>query len=206
MIKKYRRRVKRYEKRLDDELKMLGGIHDGGGVRYEIGPIYVLINDIPGALKAYHWFENTFQDDWGDPIHSLSWALALYRNGDFEKASNKLIQTMFKNVYLVEHLIGKKIKPYDIWHASNYEEPEYLEYVPAEYLEMWGKEEIEWAKNQFNSNLFQKLHNRYLQIYKALKTTKSGPERSALLDEMYKYHDLDFDLLKQSNVRGYNGY
>ena len=194
-IKKCRRRIKRYEKRLSDELKMHGGLHDGAGARYEIGPLYVLINDIPRALKAYQWFESAVPNDWGEPVHSLSWALALYRNKDMDSASNKLLQTMLKNIYLIEHLIGYEINRYDIWHASNYEDTEYLEYVPIEYIEMWSREEIEWAKNQFESKLFKKVRNRYLQIYKLLKTTNPGPERSSLIEEISKYHNLDFDSL-----------
>ena len=117
-------------------------------------------------------------------------------NKDFDKASNKLLQTMLKNIYLIEHLIGNEIHRYDIWHASNYEDTEYLDYVPVEFLAMWSKEEIEWAKSQFNSILFKKVHNRYIKIHQLLRTTKPGLERNALIDELEKYHNLDFDLLK----------
>ncbi len=195
MINKYRRRIRAYEKRLNDEMDLHGFIHDGAGIRYEIGPLYTLINDIPGALSAYRWFEINFPNDWGDPIHSLSWVLALYRNKELEKASNKLLQTMLMNLYLIEHLIGKQIKSYNIWHASNYEGPEYIEYVPKEYLAMWNDDEIEWVKMKFNSNFYKKLRNRYLQIYQSLKTEKPGPNRSALVEEVRKYHDLDFHAL-----------
>ncbi|MBU4444990.1 hypothetical protein KJ656_07920, partial [bacterium] len=87
---------------------------------------------------------------------------------------------MLKNVYLIEHLIGQKIKRHDIWHSSNIEEPEYIDYVPKEYLEMWNNDEIDWVKHRFNSMTFQKIYKRYIEIYHELKTVRPGPKRREL--------------------------
>ena len=51
--KKIRARVKRYERELQKEQKKFGGISDGAGKRYLVGPLYLLMDDVTAAMEAF---------------------------------------------------------------------------------------------------------------------------------------------------------
>jgi hypothetical protein len=57
---KIRARIRRYERELRKEKELTGSIHDGGGKRYLLGSLYMLLGDNDGALKSFGWFEKTF--------------------------------------------------------------------------------------------------------------------------------------------------
>jgi hypothetical protein len=128
--KKIRARITRYERELRKEYEMNGFIRDGYGKRYLLGPLYLLLGDLAGAIKSFEWFEEMFPRDMGEPVHSLCWTLALYRAGNIAEASHRFVQTMLSNLYLIPHLIGLEQDELDIWHGSNLAEKEYLEYIP----------------------------------------------------------------------------
>jgi hypothetical protein len=95
---KIRSRLRSYERKLRREKKEFGTYHDGAGKRYQIGPHYMLLGDNEGALEAFAWLEEEFDDDVGKPDHSLCWSLALYRAGNEIGAAKKLRQAMLPNL------------------------------------------------------------------------------------------------------------
>ena len=124
-MQKIRSRLRRYERKLQNEKKEYGFYDDGAGNRYLIGPHYMLLDDNEGALAAFEWVEQEFSDDVGEPAHFLCWTLALHRAGNEIGAAKKLWQTMFSNLYLVPRLLGSPIAALDIWHGSSDAEPSY---------------------------------------------------------------------------------
>ncbi len=60
-------RIRRYERKLQQEKREWGAYHDGAGKRYFIGPLYLLMGDLAGAVQSFHWFAQEFPDDSGDP-------------------------------------------------------------------------------------------------------------------------------------------
>lgn len=64
--KRIRERIRRYERGLQKEKQTFGSYNDGAGKRYFIGPLYLLLGDLEGALKAFQWFDKTFPDDTGE--------------------------------------------------------------------------------------------------------------------------------------------
>ncbi len=84
------------------------------------------------------------------------------------------------------HLLGSPIAELDIWHGSSDTELGYIECVPEAYLQLWTDAEQEWASGLYRSPGFQSVRERYIEISKALDTTPAGPERSRLVEEMYK--------------------
>ncbi len=183
---KIRSRLRSYERKLQKEKREHGFYRDGAGKRYQIGPHYMLLGDDEGALDAFRWFEKEFSDDAGEPGHLLCWTLALHRAGNEIGAAKKLRQTMLSNLYLVPHLLGSPVDELDIWHGSSDAEPSYVEYVPEAYLQLWTEAEREWASGLYQSPGFRSVRERYIKISKALDTTPPGPERSRLVEEMYK--------------------
>ncbi len=104
--KRIAERIRHYENALRKDVRTFGGIEDGAGKRYLLGVLYLMLGDVKGALQSYKWLEQALPDDTGDPLDYLCWTLALYRSGDFEAASKKLLQTMLQNLYLLPTLIG----------------------------------------------------------------------------------------------------
>jgi tetratricopeptide (TPR) repeat protein len=87
---KIRARIRRSERALRREQASYGFLNDGGGKRYLLGPLYLLLGDTADALQSFAWFAQTFPDDGGDPAQYLCWILALYRAGDLKQAAAKL--------------------------------------------------------------------------------------------------------------------
>ncbi len=183
---KIRSRLRSYERKLQQEKRKFGYYHDGAGKRYQIAPHYMLLGDNDGALAAFEWFEHEFDDDVGTPDHSLCWSLALHRAGNEIGAAKKLRQTMFSKLYLVPRLLGTPIAELDIWHGSSDAEPSYAEHVHGPYLQIWTDAEREWAQGLYQSPGFQSARERFIEIARALSTTRPGPDRSRLVEEMHK--------------------
>ncbi len=183
---KIRSRLRSYERKLQKEKKEYGFYRDGAGKRYQVGPHYMLLDDNEGALAAFEWFDKEFSDDVGEPGHFLCWSLALHRAGNEIGAAKKLRQTMFSNLYLVPRLLGSPIAELDIWHGSSDAEPSYAEHVHEPYLQLWTEAEREWAEGLYESPGFQSARERFIEIARALDTTRPGPERSRLVEEMHK--------------------
>ena len=184
--KKIRARIRRYERELRKELKTFGGIHDGYGKRYLLGPLYLLMGDVEGAVKSFEWFEQTFPDDVGEPVHLLCWTLALYRSGETARATRKLRQTMLSNLYLIPHLLGREQEELDIWHGSNWEQKDFVEYVPPEIWALWDAPAMHWAAETYDSPEVSRVREQYIEIMRQLKSEPSGPRRSELVAEVFR--------------------
>lgn len=183
---KIRARLRSYERKLRKEKEKYGCYDDGAGKRYQIGPHYMLLDDLDGALAAFQWFETEFPDDVGVPELFLCWSLALYRSGNEIGAAKKLRQAMFSNLYLVPRLLCSPIAELDIWHGSSDAEPSYVEHVPEAYLQLWSDAEREWARSLYHGPGFRSARDRFIEIARALSTTRPGSERSRLVEEMHK--------------------
>jgi hypothetical protein len=183
--RKIKERIKRYEGDLHKEFKKFRYISDDSGKRYLIGPMYLLLGDTSGAIKAFEWFEKQFSDDSGEPFHLLCWALALYQSNDSAKATKKLRRAMLSNLYLLPCLVGVEQPPLDIWQSANWEGKEYVEQGPAELLELWDEQALGWAEGLYQSESFQKARERTIEIFRLLKTEPVGPKRSKLVEELF---------------------
>jgi len=62
----------------------------------------------------------------------------------------------------------------------------YAEHVHGPYLQLWNDEEREWASGLYQSPGFRSVRERFIEIARALDTTRPGPERSRLVEEMHK--------------------
>lgn len=193
--KKIKQRIRRYERELRNEQNTFGQIRDGYGKRYLLGPLYMLLGDVEGALESFEWFEQNFPDDIGEPFQYLCWTLALFRVGDQEGAARKLAQTWFKNLYLVPYLLGIEQPKLDIWHSSNLEEPDYVEYG-AELFDLWDEEALQWAGEVYQAEWFERIRVRSLEIKRQLKREPVGSRRTRLVKEKY-----DLERLKGVKMR-----
>lgn len=181
-----KRTLRSYERKLAKEKEQFGSIRDGAGKRYLLGPLYMMLGDNDGAIESFKWYESTFSDDTGDPFQYLTWILALYRHGDLVAAENKMLQTMFTNLYLIPHLLNVEIDELDIWHGSNLREKGYLYYVPPELLLLWRDAEIEWLDESYHQAPVMAKRERYIEISHKLNTAEGIPARTKLSAELDK--------------------
>lgn len=182
--KRIRERIRRYERALKRELEEeYGG--DGYGKRYLLGPLHMLMGDVDGALASFDWYEDAYPDDGGDPYQYLTWALALFRGGRRQEASNKLYQTMLENLYLVPFLLGQNPQPLDIWRGSNLGWIEYAVEVPKELLNLWDDVALQWAREVSEHSAVVEKVARCVAIHRELKSEPPGPRRSALVHESF---------------------
>lgn len=178
---KIKARIRSYERKLREEQVEHGFINDGYGKRYLLGPLYMLIGDHESALQSYAWFETEFPDDIGEPMQYLCWTLALYRAGDLEAAARKLRQTMLSNLYLIPRLLGQDQETLDIWHGSNLVRKAYLDHIPPELFALWDEAALKWAEETYHSPDTLQKRERYVAIYRQLKTERPGTKRSQLV-------------------------
>jgi hypothetical protein len=184
--KKMRTRIRNDERALRREQERFGFIRDGAGKRYRLGPLYVLMGDMEGALRSFAWFAQTFPDDSGEPSHFLCWTLALYRTGQMEQATAKLCQTMLSNLYLIPRLLGLDQAVIDMWHPSNLSEKSYVDSLPDELFAVWEPSALQWVYSVYHREPMRRVRDRYIAIYTALKEEPHGPKRSRLVEEAFQ--------------------
>ena len=177
--KKLKARIRSYERSLRQ-----GGTNDGYGKRYLLGPMYLLLGDIEGALRHYTWLEQTYPDDIGDPHDRLCWALAHFKAGS-PQANKRLRDALFQNLYLIPHVLGMQIEPYPIWHGSNIAEIDYAEEIPTELCALWDEKAKSWAREFYESPSTQQELKEYLDLEVQLKDEPVGPARNALVEKIW---------------------
>ena len=96
------------------------------------------------------------------------------------------------NLYLVPHLLNADISRLEIWHGTNTEEPEYLEYLPKEYSDLWDEDALAWARSVYENPRIQQVLEKCISIRTRLKHEKPGPIRSQLIVEERELEELDF--------------
>ncbi len=186
---KIRKQITRYEASLRKEFEKFNCINDGPGKRYLLGPLYLLLGDIPGAIKSYEWFAREFAGDYGEPHHTLCWALALYRSGNMASAAKKLRDAMLSNLYMLPHLFGMEQSQLDIWHGSNFEEMDYIIQVPPELYKLWDEPALQWAQGLYECDDFRYARERTIEIFRLLKTEPRGTTRTQLVKELSAIRD-----------------
>lgn len=187
---KIRSRLRRYERRLAKEKRELGHYSDGGGARYLVGPHYLLLGDLEGALKAFGWFEKEFPDDTDEAGHSLCCALALLRASRTSEAAEKLKKTALLNLYVLPRLLGDpQPTRSNLWLGSNLEWPEYADSLPAAYFRLWHEDERAWAQATASTPQFTAAVDRWIQIHTELDGLPAGERRSQLVNETWKLRD-----------------
>lgn len=187
--KKIRQRIRQYERSLEKEKRSYGTYGDGYGKRFLLGPLYMIMGDLQGALRSFDWFETEFTDGTDDAPQLLCWSLALHQVGDNLEARLKLRRTMLANLYVIPRLLGIEVTRYDISHGSNLEEPGFLSWIPDEYWGLWSDSDRDWADALWNGKEFRDARNRYIELGHALKDLKPGPERSRVIAEMSRLRD-----------------
>jgi hypothetical protein len=177
--KKIRERIKRYERAFKDRHH-----DDGAGKRFLLGQLYMLTGDLEGALHSYAWYKKAFPDDIPEPFNHLCWTLALLRSGDEKSAKAKLRELVFDNLYVIPIFFGERPQKFDVWHGSNWSEPNYILEGPMEELfPLWSASEREWVRSEWSSDILQADIGRYIELQRALSKTSGPDARGKIIKE-----------------------
>ena len=163
-----------------------GAIRDKTGLRYRVGPDYVVAGDDDRAERYFKWFAREFPDDAGEPIHLLYRAIERFNCDDIEVASRHLKEAMLSNLYMLPRVFGDPIGRLDVWHGSNWSEPEYLEEV-EDYLSPITLPQRQWIRARYSTSSFTELRDKYIEAYAILLTERNVQRRSKVLDSLALY-------------------
>ena len=184
--RKLKNRISSYMSSMMREKRQFGSVRDGAGKRYLMFCFYFVLNDMGAAEKYMQWYQSEFPDDIGEPIQKLCWSLSLLRLNRESDARKMLGQTMLSNLYLIPILIGRSVEEYDIWHPSNDDYAEYVDYVPEEVIGAITEAEIRWMTQMHDSIEFQNIRQKYIEIWRLLKNTRGRDERGRLLEVAHR--------------------
>jgi hypothetical protein len=187
--KKLKSRISSYKSSLNKEKKDYGHINDGSGKRYLLFCLYFVLNNLKKSEGYFEWYKKEFPDDIGEPVQKMCWAISLHRIQKDDEAKYMLGELMLSNLYLIPHLIEQEVQEYDIWHSSNYERIDYIDYIPEKVLESITDNEVLWIRTLYESFEFRRIRKRYIEIYHDLKNTKKIEARKELLNESYSLLD-----------------
>ena len=174
--------ITRTRKYFSDYKREYGGFHDSNGSRYYLFYLCFLLGDNRRSSEYLRWYEKNFPDDIGEPVQLLCWALIVHRMG--KNAEKRLAEAMLSNIYLIPVILGDKIAKVDMWHSSNYEAPEYLDYFPDRIKAEITSEDKKWIESCYISDKFQGLLKRHIDINNQLKNLSIGEERNNLVREL----------------------
>ena len=183
-IETIKRHIEKFEKQLKYEKRKFGCYDDSVGIRYIIGPYYMLAEDVEGALKHYKWFSRNFSDDIGEPGQYLCWTLAIYKSGNLKKAYSKFLQTLLMNPHVIARIVGIDYKLL-YKPSSNIPTKEWADWIPDEFYSLWDDEAVSWLKKSFYDSKTQKLFNRYNALEIKLETEPRGKQRTAMVKELF---------------------
>ena len=181
--KKVRARLRGYERKLRPERG--GFIDDGAGKRYFLVGLYLVLDDLDGAMESMRWFERTFPDDSRDEAQLLSWALALHRAGHEEAAKERLRQCMLENRYVLPRLLGRTFDGLEVSKVEDGYKLMHLDHsIPVAFFDLWTDAEKAWAASLYDTRLWSGMRERALDIERMLEDMPRSEERSMLCGEL----------------------
>jgi hypothetical protein len=178
--KKIRAAISRYERNFKKR-----DYRDGSGSRFLLGPFYMMVGDVDGALAHYKWFDKKFPESSDEPFHVLYRCLAYHRAGEEEKAELAARRTYLANPYMIPYLLDlPHSQPAGIRRSSNWEEEAFVTAAPTELFSPWTQKDRAWLATFWNSERMKELVQRHIEIEAAFNSEHSGPRRTALVREL----------------------
>lgn len=181
-LKKIRARLRSYERKFKKDPEN----RDGGGVRFLMGPYYLCLGDLEGAVSHYEWFWSVFSDSIDEPFHALGRVITELRQGHEQNAVSLLKRVYSANPYLLPFLLHMDIDTMDVHGHSNWEEKPYIFAAPEELYSYISEGERAWIRRIWDSQEFSDFVRTYNTLQDCLKTEPIGRKRSEMIDLRYK--------------------
>ena len=168
--KEIKRKLKIYER----NFKKDPDYRDGTGSRFLMGPYYLCLDDLEGAVSHYAWFWNKFSDSIDEPFHALGRIVTELRQEHEQNAQSLLKRLYAANPYLLSHILKMDIKGMEIPSHSSWEDKPYITNAPKELYSYLSCEEIGWFKQAWVEKEFSEFVEAYNNIQRALKNEPVG--------------------------------
>lgn len=114
-LKKAKARISRYERNFK---RSAPNFDDGGGSRFLLGPLYLLVGDLEGVAKHYKWFDKKYSDSIDEPLHTLCRSILFFRTEKVKETEQFFRRAYLANTYLIPSLTG--IPFYDLKIRQSY--------------------------------------------------------------------------------------
>lgn len=180
-VKKIKSRISSYKSALKKEKVKFGCYSDGAGKRYSLFVLYFALGDMKKLQEYIEFFEENFPDDSGEPGQQLCCALGLNRMGREVEAEFRLAELMLSNLYLIPQILKREIEEYDMWHSSNLQRIDYIQYIPTELTDTFTQEDLAWAEEKYDSFQFAGIRKQHVELYAALEKEKDVEVRRKIL-------------------------
>lgn len=167
-IEKIQIKIKKIRTALAVEKRKFGCYDDSRGKRYLPPHLFIKIEDYKGGLVYLRWFKKNFPDDIGFPDFLFEWTLILFKNGKLQDAKQKAFETYFSNSYLFDKFFGREIIPIEKYEYSNLSTTEFVQYFNYSSEQVEFADFSEWLLEYENSERFQKIKEKYIEINKRL--------------------------------------
>lgn len=177
-LKKIRTKLRSYERKFRE----FPHDRDGSGVRFLMGPYYLCLNNLEGAIAHYDWFWDTYPDSIDEPFHTLGQVITKSRQGQGENSRSLLKRLYASNPYLLPHILDIDLGTITIPGSSNWEEKPYVLNAPKELYSYLSPDEIEWLRDIWNESSFSAFVRAYNNIQQALKGEPTREHRRGLID------------------------
>ncbi len=185
-IEKAKKKISDIKRTLTAEKRKFGCYDDSRGLRYLPTKYFIQLADFSGGLTYSKWFDKNFPDDAGFPEFLFERTIILFKTGNLKEAEQTAFKTFCSNPYWFDKFFGRPITPLDMWHCSNLARPEYtdaLEYssTQADLLDF-----SEWLDKLISTDDFTSRSNKYVDIYRKLKTETDKEMRQYLVRHAFQ--------------------
>ena len=155
-------KIKKIRSILAAERKKFGCYDDSRGLRYIPTSLYLKLQDYHGGQVYLRWFTKNFPDDCGFPEFLFEWAVILFMNGKIKEAERKVVETHFRNTYVLEKYFGRPIQPINKSEYSNVDKPDYTQYFIYSANQLELSEFTHWLSEFEGTEKFKSISKRYI--------------------------------------------
>jgi len=185
-IEKLKKRIADIKRILAAEKRKFGAYDDSRGLRYLPTGYFVQLGDYKGGLRYLKWFYTSFPDDGGFPEFLFETAILLFKTGQLKEAAVAAFQTFCSNPYLLDRFLGRPVVQLDIWHSSNVMQIEYTQVLTHSRAQPDLVDFGDWLRQLITTEDFTRRSNRYIEIYRQLKTESDKGSRRRLVQEAFQ--------------------
>lgn len=187
---KLRLEIQKNKTALAADKKRWGGFYDDSrGLRYLPTQYYIKLGDWTDGLKYLKWFHKNFPDDSGFPNFLFEWTIILFKTGGIKQAEKKAFETFTSNTYIFDKFLGRPIVPLDKYENSNLDIPAFADYFNYSHDQPDLTDFSNWLDQFTKTEKFVAASQKFIVIYKRLKTEHDTETRHYLIKQARQLED-----------------
>jgi hypothetical protein len=181
-----KRKIADIKRILAAEKRKFGCYDDSRGLRYLPTRYFIQLADYSGGLTYLKWFGKNFPDDGGFPEFLFEWTIILFKTGNKKEAEKKAFLTFCSNPYWFDKYFNRPVIALDMWHSSNLTTVAYTEALEYSCKQINLTDFSEWLNKFISTEDFIYRSNKYVNIYKRLKTEDDKEMRLYLINQAFQ--------------------